>query len=168
VILLTVGTQLPFDRLVAGVDRWVAGRPGARVFAQVGEGGAPAPHLTSVQTLSASSYDTALRSATAVVSHAGMGVVLAALESGTPLIVMPRRADLGEHRSEHQLEVCQRQLEPMGVTVVHDESQLHKALDRVSALSPPTRPDPRQLEGLLDGLRRFVTDGAVSAAGVAG
>ena len=38
-ILVTVGTDLPFDRMVRVVDDW-AGETGRRdVFAQIGEGG---------------------------------------------------------------------------------------------------------------------------------
>ena len=34
-IFATVGTQLPFDRLIAAVDRWAGTRPGREVFAQI-------------------------------------------------------------------------------------------------------------------------------------
>ncbi len=38
-IFLTVGTQLPFDRLVAAVDAWAARQPGQEVFGQISDPG---------------------------------------------------------------------------------------------------------------------------------
>ena len=35
-IFVTVGSQLPFDRLVRAVDDWAAGNGGAAAFAQIG------------------------------------------------------------------------------------------------------------------------------------
>jgi hypothetical protein len=36
VIFVTVGTQLPFDRLIRAVDEWAGAAAGADVFAQIG------------------------------------------------------------------------------------------------------------------------------------
>ncbi len=49
-----------------------------------------------------------MQAATAIVAHAGMGTILTALEMGKPLLVMPRRAALGEHRNDHQLATASR------------------------------------------------------------
>ena len=46
--------------------------------------------------------------ADAIIAHAGMGTILTALEMGKPLLVMPRRAELGEHRNDHQLATAMR------------------------------------------------------------
>ena len=46
--------------------------------------------------------------AAAIVAHAGMGTILTALETGKRLLVMPRRAALGEHRNDHQLATVSR------------------------------------------------------------
>ena len=39
-----------------------------------------------------------------VVAHAGVGSVVSAGEQGKPIVVLPRRAALGEHTSDHQVE----------------------------------------------------------------
>ena len=37
-IFATVGTQLPFDRLIVALDQWAASSPDVEVFAQIGRG----------------------------------------------------------------------------------------------------------------------------------
>ena len=38
-LLLTVGAQMPFDRLVLAMDAWAAANPSARVAAQIARAG---------------------------------------------------------------------------------------------------------------------------------
>jgi len=51
-------------------------------------------------------YEAAFREARVVVAHAGIGTLLTALQLGKPLIVVPRRAALGEQRNDHQVETA--------------------------------------------------------------
>jgi UDP-N-acetylglucosamine transferase subunit ALG13 len=101
VIFLTVGTQLPFDRLVEAVDEWAA-TAGEDVFAQIGPTALRPRHIEYVQFVSAAECANRMQAASYIVAHAGMGTILMALQLGKPLLVMPRRADLGEHRNDHQ------------------------------------------------------------------
>ena len=109
-IFLTVGTQLPFDRLVAAVDAWAA-RGRAEVFGQISD---PGPtgyrprHFPWVADLAPAEFEARFRAATHIVGHAGMGTIIGALGAGKPLLVMPRRAHLGEQRNDHQFATVQR------------------------------------------------------------
>lgn len=155
-IFVTVGTQLPFDRLVESVDRWAARRPGVHVLAQIGLGGRRPAHLQWREQLGPVEYEVMLRAAELVVAHAGMGTVLRAMDLGKRLVVLPRRAGLGEHRNDHQLATA-RQLALRGVaTVAADERELAALLDRPDAVPPlaPAR-DGRRSE-LVDALADFV------------
>jgi len=42
VILVTVGSMLPFDRLIEAMDKWAADHPGHSLFAQIGKGASSA------------------------------------------------------------------------------------------------------------------------------
>lgn len=110
-IFLTVGTQLPFDRLVAGVDAWAARNPGRAIFGQIADPG-PAGYRPQsfdwVADLEPSEFDARFRAASHVVAHAGMGTIIGALGAGKPLLVMPRRAHLGEQRNDHQFATVRR------------------------------------------------------------
>ncbi len=46
-IFATVGTQLPFDRLIRALDGWAASNGGVEVFAQIGRGEYEPSHIGS-------------------------------------------------------------------------------------------------------------------------
>lgn len=131
-IFVTVGTQLPFDRLVTAVDRWSAARRAAsdpvRVFAQIGPTDLVPACVEHARFVEPGRCAELMREADAVVAHAGMGTILTALELGKPLLVMPRREALGEHRSDHQMATARR-FAGVGVNVAFDELELAQLLD---------------------------------------
>jgi hypothetical protein len=51
-IFVTVGAQIPFDRLIVAVDAWAAGRSTVdSLFAQVGEKGVRPAHMAFAELL---------------------------------------------------------------------------------------------------------------------
>ena len=128
-IFLTVGTQLPFDRLVRAVDDWAAGATQA-VFAQIGDSRYRPAHMEWVQYLPGDAFRRRIAAASLIVSHAGMGNLLAALQAQKPLLVMPRRAALQEIRNDHQLATANWLRQLPGITVVDDGAELDVALRR--------------------------------------
>jgi UDP-N-acetylglucosamine transferase subunit ALG13 len=134
VILVTIGTQLPFDRLVAAMDN-IAGRISEPVFAQIGHTSYVPRNLDWAASLAPAEFDRHIAEARLVVSHAGTGSILAAQRHRLPIILMPRRADLGEHRNDHQLATAARLQHKRGLYVAHDETEL-EALIRRSDLQP--------------------------------
>ena len=102
-IFVTVGAQIPFDRLVRTVDAW-CGRSSRRdVFAQVGPSGYRPAHMEWAEFLSPDDFRRHVQEAEILVSHAGMGSILTALQYRKPIVVLPRRAELRETRSNHQI-----------------------------------------------------------------
>ncbi len=164
-IFLTTGTQIPFDRLVRAMDAWVAARPAPapEVFGQVllGKTGSHAPrNFDWAERLDPERYAALFARADVVVAHAGMGTILTALTGGKPLVVMPRRAALGEHRNDHQIATANRLRGRAGLHVADDETALPGCLDR--ALAEARRPDrpvipPVADPGFTDALRAFLT-----------
>lgn len=123
-IFLTVGTQLPFDRLVWAVDDWAATAGAPPIFAQIGDTPYHPRHMEWARYLPADEFSRRIASATLIISHAGMGSLLAAREALKPLIAMPRRAALNEHRNDHQFAAVAWLRQLPGVTVVEDEVEL--------------------------------------------
>jgi UDP-N-acetylglucosamine transferase subunit ALG13 len=156
VIFVTVGTQLPFDRMVAAVDAWAAERPGVEVFAQVGPTHSAPGHISFASFISPGECQARMRAADAIVAHAGMGTILGALELGKPLLVMPRRADLGEQRNDHQLATARRFAELGRVAVAFDAAELAERLDQLDGLAVRERISPYASERLLTGLREAI------------
>ncbi len=155
-ILVTVGGQLPFDRLVRAVDLWAGARGRGDVFAQTGAGAYRPRHLASAPLLAPAELATRLAAARAVVSHAGMGTILAALEAGKPVVVLPRRAALREQRNDHQLATAERLRGRPGVHVALDEEELVRLLDALDGLAAPDPLPARASPELLAALRAFV------------
>ena len=134
-IFATVGTQLPYDRLIRALDAWAERNPRVDVFAQVGVSSYKPRHMRWARTVAASCLRDHLRACDAVVAHAGMGTIISGVELGKRVIVMPRRADLGEHRNDHQLGTVKRMAHLHGLEVVHDEEDLAIALDAETGAS---------------------------------
>jgi UDP-N-acetylglucosamine transferase subunit ALG13 len=132
-IFATVGTQLPFDRLISAIDHW-ASRHRADVFAQTGASSLQPKHIAWKDFIDSGEANARIHSADLVIAHAGMGTILTRLETGLPMIVMPRRATLGEHRNDHQIATARRLSHLPGLWVVDDEEDLRA---RMSAFGPP-------------------------------
>lgn len=157
-IFVTVGGQLPFDRLVHAVDRWAMQQSSADVFAQIGRSTRPPAHIRWERFLSPDEFQTKAREADVIVAHAGIGSILTAFELGKPIIIMPRRAHLGEHRNDHQWATVKNLGNHPGITAVTDEEALLHELDNLDRLeAPPHEPGPDYAR-LVDFLRRAIED----------
>jgi UDP-N-acetylglucosamine transferase subunit ALG13 len=123
-IFVTTGTQAPFNRLVRVMDQIAAELPDQKVIVQAFGVDFETPNLTVVGFLNPIEYNKIFDEATLVVSHAGMGSVLSALAKGKRIIIIPRRAQMGEHRDDHQLDSAKK-MELLGyVPVAYDEGEL--------------------------------------------
>lgn len=162
-IFVTVGAQMPFDRLVQAVDEW-AGRSGTHnVFAQIGNTHLRPRHIEWAPFLQPAEFLARVREARLIIAHAGMGSILTALEHGKPILVMPRRGDLGETRNDHQVDTG-KQLGQMGlVHVARDESELIERLRVQAALGPLTTISPYASPQLLQAIRGFIEGSDVLA-----
>ena len=128
-IFVTVGTQLPFDRMIRAVDEWAAESGRRDVFAQIGDGGYTPSSIEWVRFLTPDETACRLREADLIVAHAGMGTIISALQLKKLIVVFPRRAELGEHRNDHQLATARRFGERGLVRVVYGAERLAAAID---------------------------------------
>jgi UDP-N-acetylglucosamine transferase subunit ALG13 len=156
VIFLTVGSSDPFDRMVRAVDEWAATRGRTDVFAQIGKAQYEPRHIEAVRFLSPSEFRERVRTAQLLVAHAGMGSIITALEVGRPVIIMPKRACLGEHRSDHQVATAKRLGQRQGIIVAWDEKDLVTKLDREGRLRTPTVIAPQASAELIATIRAFI------------
>ncbi|CUH80852.1 hypothetical protein TRM7557_03105 [Tritonibacter multivorans] len=161
-IFLTVGTQLPFDRLVQSVDAWAEANPSVPVFAQVGavgrQGYTPR-HMDFAASLPAQDYDQRCKTARLVIAHAGTGSFIKALSMGTPLLAMPRRAEFGEHRNDHQVATANHFAGRDGISIVSDPTELAPAITRLlatDAVAPIL--SPYASDALLASIRTVIFD----------
>jgi UDP-N-acetylglucosamine transferase subunit ALG13 len=146
-IFLTVGTQFPFDRLVRAVDElFERGVLRERVFAQIGNGTYRPRNFEAVASLDKSAFDRMFETSSAIIGHAGMGVITMALDNGKPLLAMPRRKKYGEHVNDHQVGLAAR-FEALGhMLVARDEQELPAKLEQLKSFTPvPRKPEPEMV-----------------------
>jgi len=155
-ILLTIGTQLPFDRLVKAVDE-LSPFINEPIFGQIGSGAHYEPkNFEYCRTMRPTDFDGKFSSARVILSHAGIGTVLSSRKHGKPIVVVPRLAKFGEHRNDHQLATCAQLKNKQGIYVA---SELESLFDILSApsLDLPLRGAPSaDRVKLVDGIRGFI------------
>jgi UDP-N-acetylglucosamine transferase subunit ALG13 len=127
-IFVTVGTQLPFDRLIRLVENW-AKKSGENVIAQIGESEFESEIITCIEHLKPEEFTEYIKSCRLIVSHAGMGTILTALQFEKPLVIFPRRVEFKEHRNDHQLATFKSFRGKKGVYAVQTAEELNAVLD---------------------------------------
>lgn len=131
-IFVTVGNTDPFDRLIQAVERWSITRtPREDIHAQIGAGEFVPTSFPTERFLDPLTFESRFKQAELVVSHAGMGTIITALELGKPLLVMPKRASLGEQRNEHQLATVEHVCRKNSIWVAEDEEEFPSVIDRL-------------------------------------
>ncbi|MEC8554283.1 MAG: glycosyltransferase [Planctomycetota bacterium] len=129
-VFVTVGTQCPFPRLVQAIDEWAGLNPHVKIFAQTAEHDAHYANIDAAAFMQPEQYMQAFADSDIIVAHAGIGTILNALESEKPIVILPRKAKLGEHRNEHQHATASRFRTFPGVTVIDAENELGDAMLR--------------------------------------
>jgi UDP-N-acetylglucosamine transferase subunit ALG13 len=135
VILISVGTQLPFDRLIRAVDRWAVDHARTDVIAQVGPTRYRPVAMKSFSHVAYDVFRELQKDCTVMVCHAGMGSIITAMEFGKPIIVMPRNHKLGEHRNGHQFATLRQFGNRPGIYPAETEVELLALLERVDELT---------------------------------
>jgi UDP-N-acetylglucosamine transferase subunit ALG13 len=153
-IFVSVGTQLPFDRLVRTIDEWAQHNPDTEIVAQIGPSTYKAKAITTYGFIGSEDMRSLYARADLIVAHAGMGSILTALEFGKPILIMPRNHLRGEHRNAHQLATASRFRDSPGVYVADDETELLSRLGQIDSMAAPDHL-PKKSGG--DLMRRLVT-----------
>ena len=153
-LFATVGTVLPFDRLVMLVsDLKTKGEIPEDVIVQTGEGGAAPEGLDCVETLPFDAVRGILKDADIVVCHGGTGSLITALREGCRVVAVPRRASYGEHYDDHQLEITRAFAQRGLVSMAETPEELTLALKQARAREPViATSDPSELIEHLTGL----------------
>lgn len=135
-IFVTVGGNTPFDRLIRAADLWAGDVSSLEIFAQIGPGKYRPHNMKWVRFLEPAEFQETMLAAELVVSHAGMGTILSAVDARVPLIVLPRIAARHETRNEHQTATVLRFSKEHLFHVAHDENDLIDLLNSRDCLPP--------------------------------
>lgn len=123
-IFVSIGSMLPFDRLVIAVDEWARDNPHQEVFIQIGEGSYLPQHAPYARIIPMKEYRSRLASCDLFVAHVGMGSILQALEEKKQMLLLPRDIKLNEHTTDHQVHTARRFQGREGMRIVETTGEL--------------------------------------------
>lgn len=142
-LFVTLGTIKPyrFDRLVDAV--LATGLADERTVWQLGETTRDDLPGRAETQLAAAEFDRLARNADVVITHAGVGTMLALLEMGVHPVLVPRRAAQGEHVDDHQLQITHLAADAGIAQAVEVEQLTADVVRRAAQLRTRPRSDGR-------------------------
>ena len=152
-IFVTIGTQIPFDRLIEILDR-IAPELDEEIYAQALRGKYKPKHFKLIDFIEPDEFEKVFAQARLIVAHAGMGTILSALRNSKPLVILPRLASLGEHRNDHQNATAQMIKEKKYAYVATNEKELRELLHM--DLRPLKKIGEFASESLVKSLKDFI------------
>ncbi|MFU7527437.1 glycosyltransferase [Qipengyuania sp. ASV99] len=159
-ILVTVGMQLGFDRLIRAMDA-IAPTLGMEVIAQTGKGSFTPQNMTARERIGAEEFDRLAEQAQLIVSHAGIGTVLTAQRLSTPIVLLPRRFEYREHRNDHQVATVTNLEGRAGILVALRDEDLPHAIEQglaMGTVTPALSPSTQQLHAAI---ARYIDGGEI-------
>jgi len=158
-IFLTVGSMLPFDRLVRIVDDWKMTHHAHSIFAQIGEANYRPINFEYQSMISPSAFRKRCSESDLIISHVGMGVVITALECGRPLIALPRKPELKEVTSNHQMATAKWLRKRPGIRIIDDENQIDTLISETMSLGGEVESISSKKRGdLVQAVRIFILE----------
>lgn len=158
-ILVTVGTHNKgFDRLIEAVDE-AAGRLEEEVIIQRGCSQTVPRRCGSFRYCSQQRMAQLNQEARVVIAHAAAGSIILALQSGTPIVLVPRSKRYGEAIDDHQLQLA-RTLAERGMGIPVYELNADSLLNAV-AEARKLRSQPANATDLVNALRRQLSEWAM-------
>jgi UDP-N-acetylglucosamine transferase subunit ALG13 len=156
VIFVTVGAQMPFDRLVRTVDQWAGKNGRDDIFAQIGQSEYHPANIQWTSFLEPEKFKRKFEAAKVIVAHAGTGSIITALQLGKPILIMPRRANLRETRNDHQVATSEQFRRFDSVEVALDENELVKKLEGIDNLRGSQRIESYASSELVRAIKEFI------------
>jgi UDP-N-acetylglucosamine transferase subunit ALG13 len=156
-ILVTIGSLFPFDRLVTLADAIAASMPERSFFCQIGEGRYEPVNMPFARMMPARDFQQKIAEAELIVAHAGMGSVISAMEASKPIVILPRRMELGEHTTDHQMATARWLMGRPGVQVVMEDADLAPTISAALSGSAGAAPIPTAApQDFINKIRDFI------------
>ncbi|ALA88273.1 glycosyltransferase [Stenotrophomonas geniculata] len=158
-IFASVGTQAPFPRLIDYVSQWLSVNSEAVGYAQSGPS-STAPSFGGAAMISMPEFSRRISECDVLVTHAGMGNIIRALEEGVPAVIIPRQHRLGEHVNDHQVDTAAEFSMVPGIFVCSSADEFEVAMRKALAHDRgPAKAGSLEKEKLLQSIRDFLSAG---------
>lgn len=157
-ILVTVGMQLGFDRLIEAMDR-LAPSLDMPIIAQTGKGTYRPQNMEARERISPAEFEQLVQQSRLIVSHAGIGTVLTAQRFAKPIVLFPRRLEHGEHRNDHQVATVRNLEGRSSLLIALEEADLAGAIAEGLAMESATASLSPTAEQLHRSITSFIETG---------
>ena len=158
-ILVTIGTQAPFNRLIRAMED-LAIEIKEEIIVQAFDLDFEPKYLKILGNVPTDEFNALVAQSDIIVSHAGMGNIISAMQFLKPIIILPRLAKYGEHRNDHQLATAKKMASLKYVTSVYSEDELKlRVLKHFNGEQLPIPPllGEYASEGLINAIQNFMT-----------
>ena len=92
--------------------------------------------MKTIDYIDIEEFDNLLEKADLVITHAGVGTIIAGLEKNKKMIVAARKKQYGEHVNDHQEQILENFTERGYILPLKDFDQLDKVLKEVENFVP--------------------------------
>jgi len=157
-IFVTIGNEqrYKFTRLLRKMDE-LAPEISEEIVMQIGFDSYRPDHSKYFSFVPHEEYLDLFKKSKLVISHCATGPIIYAKKFNKPIILFPRRAELGEHVDNHQIETAHSVEGIKGIQVVYHEDELKEAiiaLINTGEISKESR-GPRDT-GIIDTIKEFL------------
>lgn len=147
-IFVTIGST-PFLRLIEKMDE-IAGKLDEKIVMQIGYTKYKPRNAEYFDFKSYQEIKELCRKSKVVVCHGGIGSIITALETETPVITFPRKKEYGETPDDHDFETIEALLKEGLVKVVYNLDELEDALKKIDVCSIKVKSDKKLVNALKD------------------
>lgn len=121
-IFVTVGTQkFQLNRLLELLDRE---KIEEEIYAQIGYSTYKPKNYKYKKFLNQEEFEKCIKEASLVLTHAGVGSILTAMNYDKPILVFPRLKKYGEHVDDHQLQIAETFMEKNYIKMYSEKESL--------------------------------------------
>jgi len=137
-IFVTVGTHTqPFNRLLQKVDELIKERKiREKVIAQIGYSTYEPKNYNYFTFTSEEKILELNKKARLIITHAGAGSIITALQFRKPIIVVPRLKKFNEHVNDHQVQIAKAFEKEKKVLACYDIEDLEKVIIKAKKFRP--------------------------------
>ncbi|MBN1123709.1 MAG: hypothetical protein JXA82_01780 [Sedimentisphaerales bacterium] len=155
-IFVTVGTQLPFDRMVQFVDdACEKGLIDKEVFGQIGVGAVSPMHFPSVDVMLKKEYDQVFHEAEYIISHAGMGTISLAFSLNKRILVIPRLSQYNEVVNDHQSHIADFFEREGYLLAARNAEEFGRKIQQLPSFTP--RPREKTVSSIVQAIQNFLS-----------
>lgn len=132
-IFVVLGTQkFQFNRLLKKIDE-IAGKD-YDFFAQIGNSNYTPNNYSYCKFMDKQQFDYYVEECEFIITHSGVGSIISALKKDKTVIVVPRKAEYGEHIDNHQMEIAEVFSQKGYVVACDDIEKLKDCMEQIKSM----------------------------------